>query len=175
MREAASLMAMPGGLAHFAGIAAFAGGGLRIAAAAIPHAPDSIALEALYAASDLGLLFATIGVALAAWPWVGWPGHLGAGVLIGGIAGIVGPDAVFRGVNMYQVWLGVIALGSVVFAAALLRSGLFTVTAWAWIAAAVLGVAGTLAGSPEAAILAGVAFGFAYLAAGIRLMRRQGV
>jgi len=83
----------------------------------------------------------------------------------------VGPDAVFHGVDMYQAGLGVIALGSAVFAVALLRTGQFELTSWAWIAAAVLGIGGTVAALPELGMLAGAVFGFAYLVAGIRLMR----
>lgn len=172
MREATGLMAMPAGMARIAGFAALAAGALRIASAFIPYVPDSLALEALYAAIDVALLFATIGIALAAWPRLNRVGQAGAGVLLAGIASIIGPDAVVHGVSTYQVGLGVIALGSVLLALVLLRAGLFRPTAWGWIAAAGLGVTGTLARSPEAAMMAGVAFGFAYLAAGIRLVRR---
>lgn len=172
MRDVVAASVIPAGLARFAGFAAIGAGALRIAAAAIPYVPESIWLEALYGLIDIGFLFATVGLSLAVWPRIDWLGVVGAGVLVAGIASIVGPDAVFHGMSMYQAGLGVIALGSVAFALSLLRLGVFTATGWAWIAAAGLGIGATLAASPLLFAIAGASFGLAYVTAGLRLLRR---
>ena len=156
-----------------AGAAAILAGALRIASVFIPYVKDSLRLEAFYGVIDLGLLFGTMGIYLDHKDDLGIVGLAGFAILLSGIASIVGPDAPFLGADMYAIGLQIIALGSVVLSVALLRARRFVVTAVLFVGSVAAAAAGPAIGLGALAWpIAGALFGGAYLAAGLRLVRR---
>lgn len=143
---------------------AIAGGGLRIAAAFIPYAPESPPLEILYAAIDVSLLFGLVAIFARESASLGWPGLAAFGVALTGLASIVGPDASTFGVDWYQIGAATAALGLAACGATLLAARRMITPALCWIA--VPGIA-ALGGNAFAVQAAGVMFGLGFVLAGV--------
>jgi len=141
---------------RLSGLAAALGGALRVAAAFIPPTPDTPALELLYFAIDVSLLFGLIGFIAAAT----------------GLATIVGPDAEVFGINVYNTAVSVIGFGLAVMSIAMLWSG--RLPRWIpalWIASLLAGIAATTVPDAQQAgfLAAGILFALGFLAAGVAL------
>lgn len=163
-------------LFRLAGLAAILAGGLRVLASFIPYNADSLALELLYLVIDLGLVFAIVGLYLWEFPAAGRPGFVGFVVALGGTASIVGPDGSLGGIALYAVGALLIALGLAVWAWGSWKARRFPRSVPAlWAASTFLGIAAfVMPGAPLAFVLAGVAFGTAFILAGLRLWNDPG-
>jgi hypothetical protein len=135
------------------------GGGLRAAAAFVPHAPESLALEALYAVIDLSLLFGLMAIYTREAEALGWAGLVAFIASFAGLASIVGPDATMFGVNWYQVGATVSALGLAALGAVLLAAKRHPVAALCWIAVPIA--------AQVSVQCAGFVFGLGFTAAGV--------
>lgn len=154
-------------LLRLAALAAIAGGVMRVVSAFTPYVPGSAALEGLYAAIDLLLLFGTIGIYVAEAPRLRPAGLIGFMLTIAGLASIVGPDGEAFGLNVYQIGVGVIAIGLLVLSVQFLRAGTQRLAAAFWLISVAFGVAGEAVLGPEQAFAAaGLAFGLGYVGAG---------
>lgn len=166
---AAALARRIAALVRTGAVAAIVAGVLRIVSTAIPYAPNSAALEGLYAVIDLGLMFGLVAVYLATAERLGVAGLMFFLVALAGVASIVGPDAPAFGIDFYRAGALVFVAGLAGLSVQLMRAGALRTTAALWLA--------TFAGSlltlvaPQAFVMAGLAIGTGYLIAGIELLR----
>lgn len=161
-------------LFRLAGFAAIAGGVLRIAAS-FPISDNPIALEWLYTAIDVLLLFGLIGIYLQRAERLGFLGLAGFAVGGAALSFIGGPDADPFGFSTYEQGAAVLAIAMLGLSLAWIRAGerplapplLFFASA---IAASLLNMIPDMAvyGLP----LAGALFGAAFTVAGLALLRR---
>ena len=151
--------------------AAVLGGLLRMATALIPYTPDSAGLEAMYALTDILLLFATLAVYLRYADHLGLTG-LVAGLLVAiGFASIVGPDPVLFGIDFYQLGAGIIIFAIALFSVQLLKAGILRLCASLWLIAFAFALGLIALQLPALIIASGIAFGAGYVAAGLHLIR----
>lgn len=143
-----------------------AGGALRIVTTFIPFHAGSGGLEAVYAATDLGMLFALIAVGLAAGDALGRIGFACWAVALAGLASIVGPDPVAFGIDFYRLGAGIFVLALGAMAVALLVRQTMLPAAGLWVASAVLALVGGATGTMLAFATAGLVLGLGFLAAG---------
>lgn len=162
-------------LFRLAGAAAIAGGAARIAAA-FPLTSDPVALEWLYTAIDVLLLFGLIGVYLARAEKLGLLGLASFAVGAAALSFIGGPDADPFGFSTYEQGAATLVIALIGLSIAWLRA---RERPWSppllWFASALAaGALGALpAPMPDYAFMAaGVLFGAGFIAAGIDLMRR---
>ena len=142
-----------------------AGGALRIVAAFIPYTPESAALEALYAAVDVGMMLGLIGVHLRTAGRTGVAGFAFFILALATLASIVGPDPTMFGIDFYRVGASTFALALAGYAFALILARVQAPAAMLWISCALFGVIASLTGSALAFLAAGVALGFGFIAA----------
>lgn len=147
------------------------GGALRIVSAFIPYVPDSPALELLYGAIDIGLLFGLLAAYLFAAEAVGAVGLTGFVVALTGLASIVGPDSHAFGIDFYLLGSAVYMLGLAALAVQLVRSRALVATGWFWLVAAASGVVFALAAAAPALVVSGVTLGLGYIAAARAMSR----
>jgi len=161
-------------LLRCASLAAIVAGVLRILSSFLGSTGDDI--ELLYLVIDLGLLVGLTGIYLSAHERTGILGFVGFAIAFPAAALIVGPDGVLYGVNLYQLGAGLLVLGLAILGAAQLRARIGrTMSSLAWIVAFVAALATTIAGiRGPALVVTGVAFGFAFIAAGIELWASAG-
>lgn len=158
-------------LFRLAGFSAIFAGVLRIVASFIPYKADSLALELLYLAIDLALVFAIVGLFAWEFPAGGVSAFVGFVVALGGTASIVGPDGSLGGVSLYPVGALLIALGLALWAWGSWNARrLPRAVPVLWAASTALGIAAfAIPGASLAFMLAGLAFGAAFVVAGLRL------
>lgn len=153
-------------LTRIAALAAALAALLAVVAQVMPYVPDHPWLEALYAAIDLGYLFALAGLIAAAAPRIAAPGLALLLVALGAVASIVGPDRTVFGIDFYLAGSVLFALSLGLAAPWLARLPGLKPPALAWAAAALTTLIAGATASPLAARGAGVilAAGFALLA-----------
>ena len=159
----------PHQLYRLAAAAAVAGGGARIFSA-FPLLYDPIALEWLYTAIDVLLLFGVIGIYLTRAARLGFLGLAGFAVAAAALSFIGGPDADPFGFSTYQEGAATLAIAMVAISIAWLRGN--ERPPWpplCWFASVV--AAGVLAMLPAPApdygfTAAGVLFGAGFVLAG---------
>src|SRR5262249_52336470 len=102
---------------------------------------------------------------------IGVLGFVGFAIAFPAAASLVGPDGTLYGVNLYQLGGGLLTLGLAMLGIAQLRAAIGRrLSSIAWIVAFLGALATTLPGlQGPAFIVTGVAFGFAFIAAGIEL------
>lgn len=163
-------------LFRFSGLAALAGGALRIVSA-FPWTDDRVLLEWLYTAIDILLLLGLMGVYLVRAPKLGLLGLTSFIVATAALSFIGGPDADPFGFSTYEQGAATLLIALIGMSIAWLRAGerpLGPPLAWIGSAAAV----GVLALLPEPMpdygfMAAGVLFGLGFVLAGFSLMRRR--
>lgn len=161
-------------LFRLAGVAAIAGGLLRIFAS-FPLIEDRVTLEWLYAAIDVLLLFGVIGIYLVRADRLGFLGLASFGVSVAALSFIGGPDADPFGFSTYQEGATALAIAMVGLSIAWLRARERPLTAPAcWFLSVI--AAGVMAMLPEplpsyGIAAAGVLFGLGFVSAGWDLLR----
>ncbi|HYD72236.1 MAG TPA: hypothetical protein VEF55_03805 [Candidatus Binatia bacterium] len=163
-------------LFRLAAVAAIAGGVLRIFAS-FPLIEDAIALEWLYAATDVLLLFGVIGIYLVRADQLGFLGMASFGVAVAALSFIGGPDADPFGFSTYQDGATALAIAMIGLSIAWLRAG---ERPWlapiGWFGSVI--AAGVLGRLPDpfpsyGLAAAGVLFGAGFVSAGIDLLSRS--
>lgn len=173
-RHEAGAVVTPTHLFRLAGLAAIAGGALRVLSA-FPLFRDPVALEWLYTTIDVLLLFGVIGIYLARAPRLGLLGLASFGVAVAALSFIGGPDADPFGFSTYQEGATTLAIAMAGLSIAWLRAGerpLFAPIAWfaSIIAAGVLGMLPQPL--PQYGLAAAsVLFGLGFVLAGLELLR----
>lgn len=158
-------------LIRLGGLAAMLAGVLRVGASFIPYTKSGVALELLYLTIDVLLLLGLLGLYTYQHEQVGLVGFLGFLSALIGTAIIVGPDGEIGGVNMYVVGSLLISVGLSLLAIGTWRAQrLPRAVPVLWLLSMVVGIGGFLAGGLTLTFLiAGVAFGVAFLLAGLRV------
>lgn len=159
-------------LISFGAVCGVIGGGVRIAAAFIPYTPETAWLEALYAVTDIGMLFGLLGVYLFAAEALGAIGFLFFVIAFTALASIVGPDARMFGIDFYRLGASAFSLALAALAAMMLFKRVLPLAALLWIACFALGLAASITGNAMALAAAGVALGAGYIAASISYWRQ---
>jgi hypothetical protein len=161
-------------LARMSGLAAAAGGALRILAA-FPWLSDPAALEWLYTGIDVLLLLGLMGVYLVRASKLGLLGFASFTVAVAALSFIGGPDADPFGFSTYEQGAATLAIAMVGLSLAWLRAREQPIApALCWFGSVI--AAGVLALMPAPAsaygfTAAGVLFGLGFLLAGLDLMR----
>ncbi|MFN3959912.1 MAG: hypothetical protein ACK4NP_08370 [Parvularculaceae bacterium] len=157
-----------------AALAAIAAGALRLASPFLDWTSPTPGLEIFALIVDVGLLFGLAGFYFANAPRLGAIGLAGFIVSAAGLAAITGPDGTTFGVDIYAAGAQVIGAGLLVFSVALLMACMAPLAAFAWIAAAIVSVAGGSMGQGELAFtIAGMLFALGFIAAGADLLRSR--
>jgi hypothetical protein len=162
-------------LFRLAGAAAIAGGAARIFSA-FPLLSDPVAVQWLYTAIDVLLLFGLIGIYLARADKLGLLGLASFAIGVAALSFIGGPDADVFGFSTYEQGAVTLAIAMVGLSIAWLRAGERPL--WAplcWFASVI--AAGVLEWLPPPApdyafMIAGVLFGAGFVLAGLDLLRR---
>lgn len=159
-------------LYRLSGVAAIAGGGLRIASS-FPLIQDPTSLEWLYTGIDILLLMGLIGIYLQRAERLGFLGLTSFGVAVAALSFIGGPDADPFGFSTYEQGAAALAIALVGLSMAWVRVGEKPVwPALAWFASVVaVGLLGMI--QPLAAYglpAAGVLFGLGFVLAGLPLV-----
>jgi hypothetical protein len=158
-------------LIRLGGAAAMLAGVLRTGASFIPYTKPGVAMEWFYFVIDVLLLLGLLGIYAHQHAQVGLVGFLGFLAALIGTASIIGPDGAIGGADMYVVGSLLISLGLSVFAVGIWQARTLprAVPALWWLST-VIGIGGFVAGGLTITfLLAGVAFGVAFLWAGARL------
>lgn len=163
-------------LYRLAGVAAIAGGLLRIAAS-FPLTQDEVMLQWLYAGIDVLLLMGLVGIYLQRAERLGFLGLASFGVAVAALSFIGGPDADPFGFSTYEQGAAALAIALVGLSMAWVRGGEKPVwPALAWFASVVaVGLLATI--QPLAAYglpAAGVLFGLGFVLAGLPLIGFNG-
>lgn len=157
-----------------AALAAIGAGALRLISPFLDWSSPTSALEAYALVVDFGLLFGLSGFYFKNASRLGVLGLCGYFVASAGLAVITGPDGVAFGIDIYAAGAHVIGIGLSVFSVALLMAGVARLAAFAWIAAAVVSVAGGALGQGDISfMIAGIAFALGFIAAGVDLLRAR--
>lgn len=163
-------------LFRLAGVAAIAGGLLRILAS-FPVTEDRITIEWLYTAIDVFLLFGVMGVYLVRADRLGFLGMASFGVAVAALSFIGGPDADPFGFSTYQDGAMALAIAMIGLSIAWLRAGERPwIAPIGWFGSVV--AAGVLGRLPDpfpsyGLAAAGVLFGAGFVSAGIDLLSRS--
>jgi hypothetical protein len=157
-------------LIRLGGLAAILAGLLRAVASFLPYSAlkPSAGLELFYLVIDLLILFGLLGIYAYQHNQVGVIGFIGFLLALIGTAIIVGPDGMIGRADMYVVGSMLITFGLTLFSIACLRTqSLPRAAPLLWILSTVVGVSGfMLKGPPIMMMVAGLAFGLAFIAAG---------
>lgn len=151
---------------HWGAWCGLAGGALRVATTFIPWQTGNAWIEALYAATDIAMLFALIAVGLAASSALGRPGFAAWAIATAALASIVGPDPVEFGIDFYRLGAGVFVLALGVMGVVLLARRALRLAAGLWLASALAALLSGATGSPLAFATAGLILGLGFVAAG---------
>ena len=151
---------------------AFGGGLLRFVSSFLDWTEMTLRLEALALLIDLGLLFGLSGLYFAYAARLGILGLAGYVAAASGVAFITGPQTQFLGADTYYSGVLTIAIGMVLFSAALLRCGVARIAAWLWLASTSIGVGASMLGEISF-MVAGALFGLGFVAAGVFLWTHQ--
>ncbi len=156
-------------LSRLSGLAAFAGGSLRLAAPLAPRLGEHFA-QGAYLVIDVFLLLGLVGLYGQNWRALGWPGRAGfcAG-LIGACLvrsqAALGSWAYPTGAGLWSVGMAIIGL---MF---LLNRAPSRLAPALWIGALAVGLTGPLWPSGMGLLIAGSLFGLGFMAAGVALVR----
>lgn len=160
-------------LIRLGGLSAILAGLLRAGSSIIPYltTEQGVWLEVLYLAIDVLILIGLLGVYGYQHEKAGYWGLTGFLLSLIGTAIIVGPDGRIGSVDMYIVGATMVSVGVL-----LLAFGTWTanqLSRWVsilWIVSTVVGVGGFLMGGLALTfMIAGVAFGLAFLVAGVNI------
>jgi len=154
------------------GLAAVGGGALRVVDSFTTHSLPAAMLAALYLATDVLLLLGMAGIYWSRRATLGIAGVIGAATFVVGILFVRVSAIGMLGANGYQLAATIALIGLVILSSetVLRRSGA-TASAVLWLGAFVLGVIGVFGiATPVMTILAGVAFGMGFIAAGWRVV-----
>ncbi len=154
------------------GVAAMAGGALRIADSFVIHVYSLAMLAMLYLLTDIFLLAGIAGIYWSRRATIGIAGTLGAAIFTIGILLVRVAAFGMFGSSGYQLGATIALIGLAILSAETLarRNGAY-VSAGLWLLSLALGVAGALGVMPAALqLLAGVAFGAGFLAAGVEAL-----
>lgn len=158
-------------LIKLGGASALTGGVLEVIARLTPLTVDIIHREALYFAVDVFLLFGVFAIYLRANERLGAVGFFGFLIAAIGVGTIIGPDAVFAGVDQYLVGGSAFGIGMAVLGIAFLLSTRRRAASSCWIAAVVSGLAGSMPAVAEiAGLISGLAFGLGFILAGVEIV-----
>lgn len=146
-----------------------AGGVCRIVANFIPYMPESPPLEALYALTDLCLMFGLLAIYASVHERTGAAGLVGFSIAMAGLASIVGPDAAVFGVDFYLAGACVMLIGMLILSFSLLFARRLRIPAWLWIASFALSMTAAATGQALPAMLSGLAFGTGFVLAGFAI------
>lgn len=159
-------------LYRLSGVAAIAGGLLRIASS-FPLIEDETTLQWLYTGIDILLLMGIIGIYLQRAERLGFLGLTSFGVAVAALSFIGGPDADPFGFSTYEQGAAALAIALVGLSMAWVRAGEKPVwPALAWFASVVaVGLLGTIQPlAPFGMPAAGVLFGLGFVLAGLPLV-----
>ena len=161
-------------LIRLGGLAAILAGALRVASAFLPASEHSAALEWLYLVIDVLLLFGLLGVYAYQRAESGLWGFAGFLLAATGLESIGGPDGTIGDVDIYTAGATLIGIGLVVLAVGTWRGRrLPRYVPALWVLSTAVGMGGFLVpGSAVPFQIAGVAFGFGFVGAGIRVWSR---
>ena len=154
------------------GLAAIAGGALRIVDSFTTHSLSAGTLAALYFATDVLLLLGIGGIYWSRRATLGIAGVMGAAIFVFGILLVRASAFGMLGANGYQLAAALALVGLVILSTeALLRRTDAGVSAPLWLVAFVFGTIGAFGVmTPVMTILAGVAFGAGFVAAGFKVL-----
>jgi hypothetical protein len=154
------------------GLAAIAGGALRVVDSFTTQSLSAGTLAALYFATDVLLLLGIAGIYWSRRVSFGVAGVIGAAIFVFGILLVRVSAFGFLGTNGYQLAAALALVGLVIVSTeALLRRTDAGVSAPLWLVAFVLGVVGAFGVmTPVMTVLAGVAFGAGFVAAGFKVL-----
>jgi len=160
-------------LYRLSGMAAVAGGALRIATA-FPLGQDAVSLEWLYTGIDILLLFGLIGIFLLRAERLGFLGLASFIVAVAALSFIGGPDADPFGFSTYEQGAATLAIALVGVSMAWVRAGERPLgPPICWFASVI--VAGLLSYVPPLSAYglpaAGALFGLGFVLAGLPLLR----
>lgn len=159
------------GLIRLGAVGAMLGGALRIIAAFVPYDPAAAWLELLYAAIDLGLMFALIGLAVDQGERLGRLGLVPLVIAIAAIASIIGPDSRAFGIDWYMAGAGLFLAALATLSLVMLKRDVERVVAWGWLIAFGLGCLMMVTPNPLLLAASGVALGASFVALGLGAMR----
>lgn len=146
---------------------------LRMATSFNSYSASGVAVELLYLAIDLLLLFAIVAVYAYVRERSGWNGLVGFVLALAGTGSIVGPDKTLGGVDMYVAGATTLSIGLAVLSVGAWRSVALPRSVCAlWIGSTLIGIGGYFVEGPGVLFtLAGLAFGTGFLLAGLRMWR----
>lgn len=161
-------------LYRMSGVAAVAGGALRIASS-FPISQDPVTLDWLYTGIDVLLLMGLMGIYLVRAEKLGFLGLASFGVAVAALSFIGGPDADVFGFSTYEQGAAALAIAMVGLSMAWVRVGERPLwPAFAWFGSVVVvGLLGFI--QPLAAYgmpAAGILFGLGFVLAGLPLLKR---
>ncbi|HSL29250.1 MAG TPA: hypothetical protein VK900_08640 [Anaerolineales bacterium] len=162
-------------LIRLGGLSAMLAGLLRAGSSFIPlfTTEQGIFLEALYLITDLLILFGLLGVYGYVHERAGYWGFAGFVLALSGTAMIVGPDGRLGSMEMYILGALLISVGVVFLAIGVWRAR--QLSRWVpvlWVVSTVAGIGGFLMGQfvwSVLIVIAGVAFGLAFVLAGANI------
>ena len=158
-------------LVRYGSLAAMLAGALRIISSFVPYNAASVPLEWFYLVIDVCLLLGLLSLYLYQHEQVGRVGFAGFLPALIGTASIIGPDGKIGNVDMSVAGSLLISLGLTVFAIGVWRAGrLPRAVPVLWWLSTLIGVGGFAVNAPRSTfVLAGVAFGLAFVIAGFKL------
>lgn len=156
------------GLIRLGAAGALTGGVLRIIAAFVPYDPATAWLEILYAAIDIGLLFALIGLCFDRGARLGRAGLVLFVIAIAAIASIIGPDSQAFGINWYMAGASLFLAALAGLSVVMLRQGVLRPAALCWLAAFGLGCLTMVISHPALLAASGMALGAGFVILGLK-------
>ena len=158
-------------LVRYGSLAAMLAGALRTISAFIPYNAASVPLEWFYLVIDVCLLLGLLSLYLYQHEEVGRVGFAGFLPALIGMASIIGPDGKIGNVDMFVAGSLTISLGLTVFAIGVWRAGrLPHAVPVLWWLSTLVGIGGfAVKAPPSTFVLAGVAFGLAFVIAGFKV------
>jgi 4-amino-4-deoxy-L-arabinose transferase-like glycosyltransferase len=154
------------------GLAAIAGGALRVVDSFTTQSLSAGTLAALYFATDVLLLLGIAGIYWSRRATLGVAGVIGAAIFVFGILLVRLSAFGLLGTNGYQLAAALALVGLVILSIeALLRRTDAGVSAPLWLVAFVFGIVGAFGVmTPVMTVLAGAAFGAGFVAAGFKVL-----
>jgi hypothetical protein len=152
------------------GVAALAGGLLRIASTFIPWDASNPKIEALALIIDVAPLLGLMGIYFAHREKLGWLGFTAFALAEAGIASIVGPDTVAFGIDTYLAGVHAISIGLALLGILMLTTRVEALAAVCWVASLAVGLGGGVVGyGAQGFMIGGILFGLGFFAAGLAL------
>jgi hypothetical protein len=154
-------------------VAAMTAGILRAGTSFNAYSASGVAVEVLYLAIDLLLLFALVAIYAYVRERSGWLGLAGFVLALAGTSCIVGPDGTLGGVDMYVAGATTLSIGLAVLSVGAWRATALPRAVCAlWIGSTLIGVGGhVVQGLGATFTMAGLAFGVGFFLAGLKMWR----